>query len=210
MQHEYQVLAKENHEIFCKYHGHAYSYEKMPVSEERAWPKVAVVEKAMREMSEEYLLWIDDDAIFTAVDLPFTFEKPIGFSWDHNGPCAGVMYFRKCGLSFALLRALYSVKEDFKYRAWSDQAAFHYFLAQHPYRDAVEYPENAVFMDHSLYSDLENLIPEFHDWFAKKPAIFHAPALSSEERCAQISKRAGMLKDSIEKKSEKNYKRSIL
>lgn len=176
---EYSFISRSNHAKYAGMYNYDYEYHEMS-EDQSSWPKLDVLLKELRNGHD--LLWLDDDAIFTCPCPIPTFEQPIAFSYDVNGPCAGVLALKNHELSFSLLHACYSIKERCLENPWGDQAAFHYFLSLYPYSENVFYFKDVQF-DYTLHENYNgSKLPKWkpENW------ILHAAGMAVESDRVKI------------------------
>jgi hypothetical protein len=67
MRSEFVGIVKKSQESYAKQHGYSYAYYEEPFDTSRAppWSKIVALFRQLRQSSEDWLLWIDDDAIIT-------------------------------------------------------------------------------------------------------------------------------------------------
>ncbi|PFG20140.1 hypothetical protein [Serinibacter salmoneus] len=62
-----------NHRAYAQRHGYAYVFDATPYPLETVWDqKLLAILQVMKDPETEWIFWIDDDAIFTQLDVPLT------------------------------------------------------------------------------------------------------------------------------------------
>jgi galactosyl transferase GMA12/MNN10 family len=171
-------------------------------SDHTGWPKMAAIWQTLQDKANQYVLWIDADAIVTnheirAADLVSKYlgapESALALTCDICGPNTGTMLVKNTPLAQAFFWVCGGVGR-FRHQqgCWHEQEAVREFLLYPPYRDTAVYLDQRVMNSYrnDLYTD--GRPPEMGAW-KKGDFILHLPNVPNETRLRIMREHMGSM-----------------